>query len=145
MNEVAVLGGVAKDRRSGGRQLLEPLALHRSDELHERERLTTVGRVLVRQRWPRGWVYLAAREQHLAHVVAAGGAGDSEALVLVTRGLDQRELSVACHHARVGALQRELATGGIRHHEQVRGAVGARRFGARQGRACYQAAESGRR
>jgi hypothetical protein len=38
-----------------------------------------------------------------------------------------------------------LAAGGIRHHGQMCRRVRARRFGARQGRACYQAAEGGRR
>ena len=126
-------------------QLRQPLALHRPHELHEHERLAAVGRVLVRQRGPRGGVDLAAGQQHLAHVVAAAGAGAAQALVVVAARLDQRELAVARDHARVGARQGELATGRIRHHEQVRGGVRARRFGARQGRACDKTAEGGRR
>ena len=126
-------------------QLREPLGLDRADELHEHERLAAVGRLLARQRRPRRGVDLAPGQQHLAHVVAAGGAGAAQARVVRARGLDQGELAVARDHARVRPLESELSAGRIRHHEQVGGRVRPRRFGARQGRAGDQTAEGGRR
>ena len=41
-----------------------------------------------------------------------------------------------CELRKMAPLQGELAAGRIRHHEQVRGRIRARLFGARQGRAC---------
>ena len=79
------------------------------------------------------------------HVVAPGGARAAQALVVVPDRLDHGELAIARDHARVGPLESEAPAGRIRYHEQVYGRVRARRFGARQGRACYQTAEGGRR
>jgi hypothetical protein len=84
-------------------------------------------------------------EQRVGRGVQTVVVGPTEALIIVTGRLDKRELVVARYHARVGPLQGELCTRRIRHHEQVRGGVTVRRFGVRQGRACYQTAEGGRR
>ena len=145
MHDVGVLGGVAEHGRAGVTQLREPLALDRTHELDERERLAAVRCLLACQRGPRGGIHLAAGEQHVAHVVAAGGAGAAQALVILPRCLDHGELAIARDHARVRPLEGQLAAGRIRHHEQMCGRVRARRFGARKGRAGYQTAEGGRR
>ena len=71
------------------------------------------------------------------------GSGALQVCHVVAGRLDQREVVVARHHARVRARERELSAGRIRHHEQVRGGIRARRFGAREGRSGDQAAEGG--
>ena len=145
MHDVGVLGGVAEHGRARGAQLREPLGLDRAHELDEHQRLAAVGRLLVRQRGPCHWVHLAAGQQNVVHVVAAGGAGATQALVILPGRLHQGERAIARDHARVRLLESQLPACRIRHHEQMWSRVRARRFGARQGRASYQTAEGGRR
>ena len=125
VHDVSVLGGVAEDGRARPAELRQPLLLHRPHELHEHERLTALGRVLARQRGPRGGIDLAAGERHAPHVVAAARPGAAQELVVLARRFDEREVAVAGDHARVRARESELATRRIGHHEQVQGGVRA--------------------
>ena len=145
VHDVRILGGVAEHGRARAAQLREPLGLDRTHELDEHEGLVAVRRLLARQRRPRRGVHLAPGQQHVAHVVAPGGAGVAQARVVRARCLHHGEVAIARDHARVRPLESELTAGRIRHHEQMCGRVRARRFGARQGRAGNQTAEGGRR
>ena len=62
-------------------------------------------------------------------------AGAAQAVHVVPGRLDQREVLVARHHARVRARESELSAGRVRHDEQVPRGVRARRLGTGERRA----------
>jgi hypothetical protein len=133
VNDIGVLGLVGDHPSPGQAQALEPCLLRRPDELDQRERLVAVGRLLGGKRGPLGArIDLAGGRLDDAHVVAPLAAGATQALLVATLCLDQREGLVAGDHPDVAAGEDSRCVGGCGHQQEVASGVRALRLRGRE-------------